>query len=475
MKWFYIFVFVALASFIAGCLNGKENIEDYIKKMSQTGDVPHYLYFEGEVNVAGMNGSYNLSYIYPDTLTVFMDLSIIKTVQSLTGNEGIVLQNGQKRPMGEMEIDLAKKDVKITTMQWIKDKDKLKNIGKRKWEYQIDDKNSIILYFSKDGYLIRSETDTPFGKSYTEYSDYKVVNGFAIPFTVKQVLGPQVMTIKLKNVKVNDPSPVIVNMDDYIKEYKDAKLKYELIDNHIFVNAYINGHPCRLLIDTGAGLTVIDKSFGEKYGIKGKGEMPAIGMGKDVQSGYLSKINLKIDGGEWNDVVCVVMDLSSVKNALKEKFDGVVGYNVLGHYAISFDKENNILNLEREPFLEGYTAVPLVMDFDLPAIKVNIKGNVYTFRIDTGAGMSVFSDDLPVKLVDKTKDVVMSGLGGNEKGKIGILTDWQIGGIKMDDLMGVVIPRSKMPASFEGILGMDWILSHDVIINYVDHSLYIRR
>ncbi len=476
MRW-YILIIILIVLISLSCYGGKPNIATYMQKMTN-GKMPQYLYYEGNVEIAGMSGTYKMGYVYPSKLWVDMKTPLINVFQMIDDSSGMIVQNGQKRPMGSMEINMAKRDMFITTMQWAQKEniDKFKYLGDNKWEYIISSQDTVYLTFSDEGYLIKSETSTVFGTATTVYDNYKEIDGFQIPFTVKQTVGPQVLVINLKEVKVNDPTAVLFEETKETANWNPVDIKFELLGGHIFIDGKINGHKARLLLDTGAGMTIIDKKFAQNINLQYEGELPAIGMGENIQKGGLSRITVKSGNGEWQDVLCAVIDMSSIKTKISEPIDGVIGYNIIGNYMLKIDWDNYVIHFMKEMKKEKeYIAYPLIMDFDLPGIKVNINGQEYIFRIDTGAGISIIANNLPVEYLEQKADILMSGLGGERKGRMGLIKKWKIGRTNMMPLEGVVIEKKYMPASFNGILGINWVMGEDIIIDYINHKLWIRK
>ena len=112
---------------------------------------------------------------------------------------------------------------------------------------------------------------------------------------------------------------------------------------HPFVNALVNGTEARLLIDTGASKTVLDKTFllslEPKVNLK-QSEQLSTGLGAgNLPSEYAQ--NLKIEIGDWtvDETSVAVLDLYHVNETYKSIdlpiLHGVIGGDLLlSHQAV---------------------------------------------------------------------------------------------------------------------------------------------
>lgn len=105
---------------------------------------------------------------------------------------------------------------------------------------------------------------------------------------------------------------------------------------HLIVSLKINGHDAKLVIDTGAGATVIDQHVSDAFEIKiqdSKNTVQAVGAGGQ-QMGVRQSQNNRLQMGDWQteNMRLMVMDLSHVVEALKasgQEVQGVIGADFL--------------------------------------------------------------------------------------------------------------------------------------------------
>ena len=103
---------------------------------------------------------------------------------------------------------------------------------------------------------------------------------------------------------------------------------------HLELDATVNGKPARLLVDTGASATVINKTSAERWGLECH-ENPgtAIGCGFAAPCGAARLEKLKLADLEIGDVDVAVVDLSQINAGLEQAkaqpIDGIIGSKLM--------------------------------------------------------------------------------------------------------------------------------------------------
>ena len=122
---------------------------------------------------------------------------------------------------------------------------------------------------------------------------------------------------------------------------------------HIIVPARINGHPVHLVIDTGAGATVIDRNAAEALDMRPSTEDggSAIGAGgKNLAIQRSSGNTLQLAGTENDDLDLRIMDLAHVVEALstpERMISGVIGFDWLDRHGVVIDYAARTLRVMR--------------------------------------------------------------------------------------------------------------------------------
>ena len=154
---------------------------------------------------------------------------------------------------------------------------------------------------------------------------------------------------------------------DYIRSWKDdaarkselAGLKLGLVMeakgytrvefdeemNHLFVDARINGKDVRLLLDTGAMVTIIKTGSVKKLGLEMKeANVQAGGVGGGAQiKGRVDVEKLEMGGDNAGNQAFYVMDLNHLPQNYATKMDGILGGDFFKSKKSLFDYAGGIL------------------------------------------------------------------------------------------------------------------------------------
>ncbi len=266
----------------------------------------------------------------------------------------------------------------------------------------------------------------------TFFSDYRNVSGIALPHLVRVSRGEQKydQTVHLDRVELNPEVaaakfevPAEKMTDFAIAGDKDrAELPFELLNNHIYVKARLNGQPLNLLVDTG-GANIITPTVAQSLGLESQGKLPGRGTGeKTVEVGLTRVDTLGLGDVEMRDQKFYVVPMEEMSRVEGVSFDGLVGYEVFKRFVVTIDYVDRRLILQRPESFEyrgGGTAVPFVFEHHIPEVEDSIDGIEGKFSIDTGSrgsltlhGPFVEKHRLVEKYQPKVKALAGWGVGG---------------------------------------------------------------
>jgi hypothetical protein len=113
----------------------------------------------------------------------------------------------------------------------------------------------------------------------------------------------------------------------------------------IFVNVRVNGKTARLLLDTGAGMTLVRPEFAQ-----GTIELRRLNIEQQAGISEASLRRLSITLGEWSlkDHVVGVLDMTEVNRRTGASMDGVLGEDILCRFrTVRISFKDKTLELER--------------------------------------------------------------------------------------------------------------------------------
>ncbi len=163
---------------------------------------------------------------------------------------------------------------------------------------------------------------------------------------------------------------------------------FRLINNHIYLEASINGHPPQpFVFDTGA-TNFFDHKHAAALGVKLEGALPGGGFGSDISETGLAKVgSVSIGGLTLKDQVFAADD--STKWIAVEGADsaGLVGYEFAKRAVTTIDYAARTITFTKPDDFHAPDApsIPFTFDGHIPMVQASVDGASGEFEIDTGA------------------------------------------------------------------------------------------
>ena len=162
--------------------------------------------------------------------------------------------------------------------------------------------------------------------------------------------------------------------------------------SHVVVEIEINGETARMIVDTGAEMSLLDQGFADRIGVRFPSRS-TLSAGTntghvDMSVGMVN--HMAFLGIEWSDVPALVVGLSH----LRDEFgvDGVLGVqDVLSGFVLSIDYPQGRIERHAETNLDGW---PIYFTQGRALISAEGRmegGPTGLFRIDTGGARSVLT------------------------------------------------------------------------------------
>ena len=222
----------------------------------------------------------------------------------------------------------------------------------------------------------------------------------------------------------------------------------ELHDNIPYMQVSVaNSKPVWFIVDCGASLSVVDKTFVDSLKLRKVGSIQGTGAGSGTyEINYLYNVNYQ--NGKLNFVsdssYCI--DLSKVKSPPNRKLLGLLGYDFFNKYVVSFDYDKKLMKLydaKKYKYSGNGETIPIVFKKQVPYIKANIwiPGVAAAFDrdwlVDTGSG-DTFNDDLLKESTGEKKQLGGgNGLGNSFQVWQAKSDSLQIGSFKFKNMFGV--------------------------------------
>ena len=175
-----------------------------------------------------------------------------------------------------------------------------------------------------------------------------------------------------------------------------ARVAFEMNGNSLFLPARINGSgPRWFLLDTGAGVSVLNLTTVQTLGLKASAGGTLQGAGGNVQSTRVTGVTFDVGGALLKDLNVAALPLAQFENAGGRTVDGILGVEFFKRYVVEIDYEARQLTVH-EP--AGYVyagrgeSLPLNIKNNHPHVRaqLTLPGRAPLegeFVIDAGASM----------------------------------------------------------------------------------------
>jgi predicted aspartyl protease len=352
----------------------------------------------------------------------------------------------------------------------------------------------IELWFDDaNGLLAKTKYQSGPNTVVTTYDDYRGVSGLMFPFhEVIDVGDPRnLVTITTTDVHirngVGDEAFARPRTDDRLTIAATTEVPFDLVNNHIYIHAQVDGKPVRMIVDTG-GLNLLTPAAAAKLGLAASGKMAARGAGeKQIDLAYANGTSLEVGAVKLAHPVFYVIDLGALDAVEGELFDGLVGFELFQRLAVRIDYPGHKLVLsKRDDFTPpaGAIAVPFELRDRTPVISGEIDGIAARITIDTGARNSLSTTspftkqhELEKRYQPKFETVTGWGVGGPVKGKPVRFKRVKMGEVSVDDVAGDLFTGAQgalADPDSSANLGGGILRRFVVTFDYRDKKMYLQ-
>lgn len=473
-------------------------------------DVFRDLSLDGTIRVAGLSGSLSVRARQDGRQRTEVDLKILRSVEVLAGDEGWERNaSGQIEPMGRDKVTRLRRTLGRTFGRHLRGEGVATSLagtearGGRSW--------SVLRFTYPDGDTYDLLVDPATGESRYERSvedgrttwitssEAKVVNGVRIA-TRQEVEGEtarQAQALAWETVAVNrglddtlfsPPAPAgslvrlpagrtttdWVPVDLYRKRY-------------VYLAGELNGVPTDVVLDSGAGMTVVDRALAEKLKLRPEGELEARGTGGNVGAGLVAGLTLKVAGVEIAPISAAVIDLSDVGRRLGRPLPVILGKELFHALVVDLDYPGSRLRLHDAASFR-YAGPGRKVDL-LPAedghksLRISIEGDEpVVVGLDTGQGgaLSVFRHYADARRLLEGRPVSErrgGGVGGATLSKLATLRSVSIAGYDLRNVPAT-FQTTDVGGAFdtkrqEGNLGAGILARFRVLFDYARSALWL--
>lgn len=338
----------------------------------------------------------------------------------------------------------------------------------------------------------------PEGTVEQTFYDHRSVSGIIFPFrtlTLQKALG-QIIDIRTVSIEVNtavDPSlflPPSGGTEDFSFTSGDRSedISFVYRNQHIYLPVELDVIGTRMfLIDSGAGMSVIDQSAAAEIGLELADRIPGAGAG-GMTDFYITRTGgFRIDGIEFAEQTVIAYPISDLTGSFSGiRTGGILGYDFLSRFITRIDYERSLISFYAPAGLApppGADTLKAPLIHKLFAVRAVLDGrHEGTFLIDTGASSSLlqrkFCEDNSLLEGRKTLGISIVGTGGAEEASIARFESLILGSSVIEEPVFTIPAGTSGIGALEGISG---IIGNDILqrfVLYLDYDaqmVYLER
>jgi predicted aspartyl protease len=332
------------------------------------------------------------------------------------------------------------------------------------------------IYIDSSSFLIKMlEIETLTGTVEQRFHEYRETGGVMIPFrtvTIQKMIG-QALEVRALTVEINsqvDPA-VFLPPGDLVDDFSfvsggdSATIGFFYVNRHIYLPVRLeNGGPERLfLLDSGAGMTMIDEDLAGALGLEAGGKIPGAGAGGMTDFSMTRIPGFRTGDIEFEEQTAIIYAIAGLTGRYSGiETGGVLGYDFLSRFVTRIDYEKNAITFFRpgtQPRIEGADTLQAPLLHKIFSTGAILEGGLEgTFFIDTGANASilqkVFADANGLLDGKKSVEIVVAGAGGEDRAEVARFESIRLGETELAGPVFTIPLGGKGIGAFEGIAGV---------------------
>jgi hypothetical protein len=328
------------------------------------------------------------------------------------------------------------------------------------------------------------------------FSDWRVVHGVSVPYAEQSSIGQPKYDQFLKITSIEFPQTISAEQfaqpapppPDFALGADHVTVPFQLNNNHIYVEAKVNGKPVTVVFDTGATNYLHTESLA-RLGLKAEGALPGAGVGESKEDTGIVKIDtVEIGGLTVKKQVFAVASSAGWPAIEGVDSDGLLGYEVVKRVPTAIDYEREQMTFYRPGSFQGPTAAkPIAFRFaeHIPEIDGSIDGLAARMHIDTGSRATI---DLTGPFVEKNKLVEKYapryeattgwGVGGAARARLARAHTLALGDQIVQEPVIELTSQTKgafASAYYDGNVGGEILRRFTLTLDYAHQKLWLER
>jgi len=195
------------------------------------------------------------------------------------------------------------------------------------------------------------------------------------------------------------------------------EVPFDLVNDHVFVRASVNGLPADLIVDTGSlSVSTLSEEFAARSGAKVLEGLASAAGAARVPVRLATVQSISLPGIDLGDAIVALIGVEAVSRAEGRPVDGTLGFELFHRYAVEIDYVRQRLTAHEPGNFSPTGAVALSVDTKtrIPLLDATLEtrpGTSVPARLVVDLGSSALSLRLASSFVEKHRDA-FAGLQG---------------------------------------------------------------
>lgn len=224
-----------------------------------------------------------------------------------------------------------------------------------------------------------------------------------------------------------------------------AEIPFELFrENRIVLNGRVNGNDTSMILDSGAGITALDRDFASRIGLKKGTTISVQGVGGRQEAQLVENISVEVGNLKLSGVTVAVMDLDAIEKGIGRPVPVILGRELFVNSMVGIDFNAQKMTLSPASTASdpaGATEIKLKRDGALFYLPISVDGLPHVdaaLDLGNGGALSLSKEyhDSVAAQIDKLPFAVgmSGGVGGLHEMKRVTVPKVEIGGYTFNNV-----------------------------------------
>jgi hypothetical protein len=265
---------------------------------------------------------------------------------------------------------------------------------------------------------------------------------------------------------------------------RHATVPFELFrGQRLVLSGHLNGVATDMMLDSGAGMTVVDRAFAERIGLKGSQAIQVRGAGGMVPGQVAGNVTLSVGGFKLTGLNVLILDMSDVARAIGRPIPVVLGREAFKAGVVTIDFPGRTIRFaNRTGFSppQGATRLEISDQGLIPRVQVSVAGlPPIDADLDIGNGGSIalaqsYWSDQPTLASLRHAESQSGGVGGIKLARRVTLPELVFAGVRYRGVPATLNEDPKALPATGGNVGIELLKAFVVTIDMAGKTLYLQ-